>query len=54
MCPKCDGSGINTHLNESEPKCSNCSGSGVRPTCKGSGRWYIRPPDIFDPEINKL
>ena len=27
-CVKCDGTGVNTHLNETEPKRLNCSGTG--------------------------
>jgi hypothetical protein len=53
-CTQCDGTGINTHLNESEPKCSGCSGDGLCLECHGTGRWYVRPPDVFDPGFSKL
>ena len=53
-CPECDGTGVNTHLNEAEPKCSRCSGTGKCLACGGTGRWYVRPPEIQDPGFNKL
>jgi len=47
-CAQCDGSGINTHLNENDPKCRNCSGTGVCPACNGTGAWMAHPPEIID------
>ena len=52
-CGQCFGTGTNTHLNEEEPKCSRCSGTGKCTTCNGTGLWYVRPPDIIDPQLNK-
>ena len=43
-----------TPLNESEPKCQNCSGDGLCPACHGTGRSFVRPPDIQDPGFNSL
>jgi hypothetical protein len=40
-CAKCDGTGTNTHLNETQPKCQDCSGSGVCRSCEGTG-WFGR------------
>ena len=34
-CAECNGTGINVHINETEPKCRNCSGTGVCPMCEG-------------------
>jgi len=51
-CSKCNGTGINTHLNEDEPKCRNCSGTGVCPTCEGTGRAFAIGPEILDLKLN--
>jgi hypothetical protein len=37
-CGGCYGTGQNTHLNSSEPKCRECSGSGACRECLGSGK----------------
>ena len=52
-CAGCDGTGVNTHLNEAEPKCRECSGTGICPTCHGAGRTYLVPPPIQDLGLNK-
>ena len=39
---ECFGSGINVHLNQDEPKCRNCSGTGACSTCEGTGRPIYR------------
>jgi hypothetical protein len=36
-CAECDGTGVNTHLNEDEPKSPGCSGTGVCRSCDGTG-----------------
>jgi hypothetical protein len=36
-CSACFGSGTNLHLNSPEPKCRRCKGTGVCPSCDGSG-----------------
>ncbi len=41
-CEECHGTGINPHLNSSEPKCSHCSGIGVCPECEGTGKSPMR------------
>jgi hypothetical protein len=53
-CVECDGTGINPHLNESEPKCQACSGTGVCSMCNGTGFARAPQPEIFDPGFNKL
>ncbi len=35
--PECFGTATNVHVNESEPKCQKCSGSGICPKCEGRG-----------------
>ncbi len=37
-CEECRGTGINPHLNSTEPKCPHCSGNGSCPECEGSGK----------------
>ena len=53
-CAECGGTGINTHLNESEPDCRFCSGTGVCSACNGTGFARAARPEILDPEFNKL
>ena len=53
-CAECDGTGINVHLNEAEPKCRNCSGTGTCPTCRGTGRVLVHLPEALDVELNNL
>jgi hypothetical protein len=53
-CAECSGTGINTHLNQDEPKCPKCSGTGVCATCNGSGRAYLPGPEILDLGLDKL
>jgi hypothetical protein len=53
-CTECDGTGINTHVNESEPNCRICSGTGVCSVCDGTGFARVPVPEIFDPGFNKL
>ena len=53
-CADCNGTGTNTHLNESEPKCRECSGTGVCPNCNGSGSARAFPPEIVDLGLNNL
>jgi hypothetical protein len=36
-CRVCYGTGINIHLDSAAPDCENCKGSGMCPTCGGSG-----------------
>ena len=36
-CARCDGTGVNPHLNSAEPKCPHCRGTGACPTCNGTG-----------------
>jgi DnaJ-class molecular chaperone len=36
-CKMCCGSGINVHVSSTEPKCDNCKGTGICPTCGGTG-----------------
>ena len=36
-CGRCDGTGINTLINSSQPKCPYCRGTGVCVTCNGAG-----------------
>jgi hypothetical protein len=43
-CEECHGTGINPHLNSSEPKCSICSATGVCPECDGSGKGSLWRP----------
>ena len=53
-CADCDGSGINTHWNQREPKCRSCAGSGTCSDCQGTGRYYQLPPTIQDLGLDKL
>lgn len=53
-CATCDGTGINVHINESEPKCKSCAGTGVCSECQGTGRDYVLPPTIEDLGLDKL
>lgn len=53
-CSPCDGTGVNPHVNEPEPKCQRCSGSGVCAHCLGTGSAYLRPPVIKDLGLDKL
>ena len=53
-CSACFGTGTNTHLNEDEPKCPNCGGTGTCPNCHGSGRSFVSAPEILDPGFDKL
>ena len=39
-CVDCSGTGVNTHVNEDDPKCASCAGSGICPNCAGSGTGY--------------
>jgi len=34
---ECGGTDISAHLNETDPKCRNCSGTGVCHGCNGTG-----------------
>ena len=46
-CGKCNGTGINTQLDSSLPKCPYCDGTGVCRTCNGTGvinDWPLGPP----------
>jgi len=52
-CIECDGTGINTHLNENEPKCKNCSGTGECPSCDGEGRFLTPPSEVQNLGVNK-
>ena len=52
-CSECSGTGVNTHLNETEPKCQNCAGTGVCPNCQGAGRASLHSPDMVDLELDK-
>jgi len=36
-CAECNGTGINKHFNQDQPKCQNCGGSGVCQECGGTG-----------------
>lgn len=53
-CVACDGTGVNTHLNQDEPKCLNCMGTGKCPACKGNGRAFAPPSEVLDLGLDKL
>ena len=53
-CADCDGTGINLHLNESEPKCERCTGTGTCSDCQGTGRAFPVLPEIQDLGLDKL
>jgi len=36
-CKVCHGTGQNVHLNSDSVDCENCHGTGVCPTCGGTG-----------------
>jgi nitrogen fixation-related uncharacterized protein len=43
-CRKCDGSGVNLHLNDAEPKCRTCEGTGRCYRCGGTGKRQEEAP----------
>ncbi len=47
-CSECNGTGVNMHLNDDEPKCRSCGGTGICPNCGGSGSSYCSPAVIQD------
>jgi hypothetical protein len=53
-CAECNGTGINIHVNEDEPKCRNCRGLGTCPNCKGSGMASVDGPAILDIGLDRL
>jgi hypothetical protein len=44
-CATCHGSGTNLRLNSPDPLCRRCKGTGVCPSCDGSG--YPRSTELF-------
>ena len=53
-CAECDGTGVNVHLNEDEPKCRNCSGTGTCPNCQGTGRVLVHLTGMMEMGLDKL
>ena len=54
QCSACDGTGINPHMNEPEPKCQRCAGTGVCAQCLGTRRAHVRQTEIMEMELDKL
>jgi hypothetical protein len=52
-CVECDGTGVNTHLNEDESKCGNCAGTGNCPACNGRGGAFSPPSEVEELGIEK-
>jgi hypothetical protein len=53
-CSECNGTGVNTHVNEDELKCRKCTGTGVCLTCDGSDKGYVLEPKMQDLGLDKL
>jgi DnaJ-class molecular chaperone len=51
-CAQCHGTGVNTQLDSAQEKCPFCKGTGVCPTCGGSGIPGGDPADLIDLGLN--